>query len=79
MNEYDFRSRPLVVTHDSHVCLEVSKETRETDIFLAADGGDKIPLKLGDKVIIRESDRQAKLIFTDSNYFFHNLSSRLSW
>ena len=79
LNEYDFRSRPLVVTHDSHVCLEVSKETRETDIFLAADGGEKIPLKLGDKIFIRESDRQAKLIFTDSNYFFHNLSSRLSW
>ena len=79
LNEYDFRSRPLVVTHDSLVCLEVSKETRETDIFLAADGGEKIPLKLGDKIIIKESDRQAKLIFTDSNYFFHNLSSRLSW
>jgi NAD+ kinase len=79
LNEYDFRSRPLVVTHDSLVCLEVSKETRETDIFLAADGGEKIPLKLGDEIIIRESDRQAKLIFTDPNYFFHNLSSRLSW
>jgi NAD kinase len=36
-------------------------------------------LKLGDEIIIRESDRQAKLIFTDPNYFFHNLSSRLSW
>jgi len=79
LNEYDFRSRPLVVTHDSLVCLEVSKETRETDIFLAADGGEKIPLKLGDEIIIKESDRQAKLIFTDPNYFFHNLSSRLSW
>jgi NAD+ kinase len=79
LNEYDFRSRPLVVTHDSVVCLGVSTETRETDMFLAADGGEKIPLQLEDEIIIRESDRQAKLIFPDSNYFFHNLSSRLSW
>ena len=79
LNEYDFRSRQLVVTHDAVVRLEVGRETRETDIFLAADGGEKLPLQAGDIIEIRESDRQANLVFLDANYFFHNLSSRLSW
>ena len=39
----------------------------------------KIPLEIGDEVVIRESSRQAKLVFMEKNYFFHNLSSRLSW
>jgi len=38
-----------------------------------------VPLEIGDEVLIRESSRQAKLIFMEKNYFFHNLSSRLSW
>jgi NAD kinase len=31
------------------------------------------------KLVIRRSERSAQLIFFDENYFFHNLSSRLSW
>ena len=36
-------------------------------------------LSKGDEVFIRKSERQAKLIFMENNYFFQNLSSRLSW
>ncbi len=79
LNEYDFRSRHLVVTHDSEIRLVVHPETRESEVFLAADGSEKIPLALNDEVLVCESDRQANLIFLDANYFFHNLSSRLSW
>ncbi len=79
LNEYDFRSRHLVVTGDSKIRLSVSEQTHEKEIYLSADGKEKVPLDIGDEVLIRESSRQAKLIFMEKNYFFHNLSSRLSW
>ncbi len=79
LNEYDFRSRHLVVTSDSQIRLEISPHTHEKEIYLSADGKEKVPLEIGDEVIIRESERQAKLIFMEKNYLFHNLSSRLSW
>jgi len=79
LNEYDFRSRHLVVTGESQIRLEISPHTHEKEIYLSADGKEKVPLDIGDEVIIRESSRQAKLIFMEKNYFFHNLSSRLSW
>ena len=79
LNEYDFRARHLVITHDSRVELEIMTNTREKDIHLAADGQSRGPLVPGDKVLIRESERRAKLIFMEPDYFFQNLSSRLSW
>ena len=79
LNEYDFRSRHLVITADSKIRLAVSEQTHEKEIYLSADGKEKVPLEIGDEVLISESSRKAKLIFMEKNYFFHNLSSRLSW
>ena len=79
LNEYDFRSRHLVVTGESSIRLKILEQTQEKEIYLSADGKGKILLCIGDEVLIRESSRKAKLIFMEKNYFFHNLSSRLSW
>ena len=79
LNEYDFRARHLVVTHDSEIRLRVSSQTREKDLYLSTDGKNKIPLKVNDEIMVRESKRQARLVFLEPNYFFHNLASRLSW
>ena len=70
LNEYDFRARHLVITHDSRVELEILTNTREKEIHLAADGQSQGPLVPGDKVLIRESERRAKLIFMEPDYFF---------
>ena len=75
----DFRARHLVVTHDSEIHLRVSSQTREQDIYLSIDGKNKIPLAINDEIMVRESTRQAQLVFLEPNYFFHNLASRLSW
>ena len=79
LNEYDFRARHLVVTHDSEIHLRISSQTREQDIYLSIDGKNKIPLAINDEIMVRESKRQAQLVFLEPNYFFHNLASRLSW
>ena len=79
LNEYDFRSRHLVVNGESKIRLQVLEQTQEKEIYLSVDGKGKIPLEIGNEVVISESSRQAKLIFMEKNYFFQNLSSRLSW
>ena len=79
LNEYDFRARHLVVTHDSEIRLRISSQTREKDLYLSTDGKNKIPLVVNDEITVRESKRQAQLVFLEANYFFYNLASRLSW
>ena len=69
----------MVISIESQVKLSVSPHTHEKEIYLSIDGKEKIPLAKGDEVFIRKSKRQAKLIFMENNYFFQNLSSRLSW
>ncbi len=79
LNEYDFRARHLVVTHDSKIELHLLPNTREKEIYLSADGKEKVPLSINDRVQIHESNRRARLVFMEPDYFFQNLSSRLSW
>lgn len=79
LNEYNFRSRPLVVTSNSQIHLKVNPSNHKDSIFISFDGKDKTPLKLNDEVLIQESQQRAKLIFMENSYFFNNLSSRLSW
>ena len=79
LNEYDFRARHLIVKNDSEIELTILESTREEEIYLASDGNRIGQLKNRDKIYIRESTRRAKLIFMESDYFFQNLSSRLSW
>ncbi len=79
LNEYNFTSRHLILNHDAQIRLVISPDTKESEIYLSADGKNKIPLAIKDELLIYESKRRAKLIFLDQNYFFNNLSSRLSW
>ena len=79
LNEYNFTSRHLILNHDAKIRLVISPETKESEIYLSADGKNKIPLSVNDELVICEAERRAKLIFLDQHYFFNNLSSRLSW
>lgn len=79
LNEYKFTARNLVLRPDSLIKLKITTDTHETEIYLSSDGRERIPLKIGDELLIRQSAIPAKLIFMDTHYFFTNLSSRLSW
>ena len=67
LNEYDFRSRHLVVTGESRIRLKILEQTQEKEIYLSGDGKGKISLEIGDEVMIRESSRKAKLIFMEKS------------
>lgn len=79
INEYNFTSRTLVLTPESQVRLHISPETREEHVFLTVDGQQLGELRPEDEIRVAQSSTTAKLIYFEPNYFFHNLSSRLSW
>lgn len=79
LNEHNFTSRHLVLNHHAQIRLVITPQTKEQDIYLSIDGKNKIPLAIEDELIICESKQKAQLIFMEKYYFFHNLSSRLSW
>ena len=79
INEYNFTSRSLILRPGARVRLKVSPETREPQVLLTADGRRMADLVPGDDVEIASSERTARLVYFEPDYFFHNLSSKLSW
>lgn len=79
INEYNFTSRSLILRPEARVRLHVGPETREPEVLLTADGRRLAELAPGDDVEIGSSERTARLIYFEPSYFFHNLTSKLSW
>ena len=79
INEYNFSSRSLIITPESKIRLSISQETREPEVMLTADGRRITTLSPGDDLEIVTSPKMARLVYFDPDYFFHNLTSKLSW
>lgn len=79
INEYNFTSRALILPADKEIRLSVTSLLPGQEALLIVDGKLAAKVKPRQKLVIRRSERNAQLIFFDENYFFHNLSSRLSW
>jgi len=79
INEYTFTSRSLILTPESRIRLRISPQTREPYVYMTVDGRQMGPLSPGQELHICQSDMTARLIYLHPNYFFHNLSSKLSW
>ena len=79
INEYNFTSRTLILPMEKRVRLRVSPDTRDEHVALVADGREIRMMDPGDEVHIVRAEHSARLIYLDDNYFFHNLSEKLSW
>ena len=79
VNEHNFSSRALILPPESHIRLSISAETRDPHIYLTVDGHQLGDLSPGEDVHITQSSNSAKLIYFEPNYFFNNLTSKLSW
>ena len=79
INEYNFSSRSLILAPESQVRLHIAPETRDPDIYLFVDGRQLGSLQPGQQVHISPAQHTAKLIYFEPNFFFHNLTSKLSW
>ena len=79
INEYNFSSRSLIVTPEARIRLSISRETREPEVILTADGRRITTLRPGVDLEVASSSRTARLVYFEPSYFFHNLTSKLSW
>jgi len=79
INEYNFSSRALILSPDAKIRLHVQSLLPDQEALLVVDGNQVASLKEGEELMLTRSERRAQLIFFEENYFFHNLSSRLSW
>lgn len=78
LNEYSFASRSIIAPGSASVSLEV-EAGRAGDIGLAIDGGERVPLAVGDVVEMQRSPKPARLVYFEADYFFRNLRERLRW
>ena len=79
INEYNFTSRTLILPAEKRVRLRVSSETVDSHMALIADGREICSLDPEQEVYVSQAAHTARLIYLDDNYFFHNLSEKLSW
>ncbi len=79
INEYNFSSRALILSPEAQIRLRLSANGEHFEVQLMVDGKLMGTLNPGQEILLSRSERRAQLIYFDPNYFFHNLSSRLSW
>lgn len=70
-------NRPLVV--QGGVEVKVSASLRQHEAFLTVDGQIGIPLRDGDEIVCRRSDRCVNLMRINGNRFFEVLRNKLHW
>lgn len=72
--------RPIVLSADDEVEIELTEEISKPDISVEVsfDGNKACPMNVGDKVTIRKSYTEAKIIKLNSKSFFEVLSRKMS-
>jgi NAD+ kinase len=76
---FTLTSRPLVLPPDFPVEMVVGSENQDPDIHLVADGQLSLPLKVGDKVIVRRHHKGINLIISPSRNFIDILRQKIHW
>jgi len=77
---HTLRSRPVVVSLDTVVAVEVQESDRDLrDVRLDVDGNHRADLEPGDRVVIRKADFRARLVRVGATTFYSRLRDKLSW
>ncbi len=79
INEYNFSSRPLILPASAVVNIKINRLLENQDACLSVNGRHQTNLREGDTITLKAALRPATLIFFDPDFFFNNLSTRLSW
>jgi len=70
-------NRPLIVPPEAFVSLELPEDVPEA--HLTVDGHRMLDLEAGDRIEIRRSPRDLRLMFLDDVRFFDTLRRKLAW
>ena len=76
---HSINNREIAISAEDEVTILVkeSKKTLEEGAFATLDGKDAIRLKTGERIVIRRSDRTAKLVRRKDRSFFDILRTKL--
>lgn len=76
---HSLSSRPVIVSGEDEITLEVmqDKRTKDVEVLATYDGREAMSLKAGERIRIRKSRYQTKLIKLDERSFFEVLRSKL--
>ncbi len=76
---HSLSSRPVIVAGEDEITLEVmqDKKAKDVEVMATYDGREAMCLKAGEKIVIRKSKYQTKLIKLDERSFFEVLRSKL--
>ena len=76
-------NRPFVLTSRQIITVTVSEEKRKQDrrsgVILTIDGQDTFNLQCDDKIIVKQSQNYAKLIYPDKFAYYTALRKKLFW
>lgn len=78
MFPHTLSNRPLVVDGDSKVSIYITLNNEATP-FVSADGQKRVPIALGDTLLIRKHPQQLRLIHPRDYQYFQTLRSKLGW
>jgi NAD+ kinase len=77
---HTLRSRPVVVSPDTVIAIEMRESDRDLrDVHLAVDGSRYVSLKPGDRVVVKKADFRARLARVGATTFYSRLRDKLSW
>ncbi len=77
---HTLQSRPVVVSPDTVVVVEVQRSDRDlSDVLLDVDGNHCTNLEPGDQVVIRRADFRARLVRVGAATFYSRLRDKLNW
>lgn len=78
ISPFSLSPRPLVVSGDDIITVEVAK-TQRTDLVLSLDGQDMIPLELGDLVTIERSLNRTLLVESLNRSYYDVVCRKFNW
>ena len=78
LNPHTLSNRPLVIDDNVEISICFS-QTKQINALVTCDHLEIPDVLIGDKIVIKKSDKVIKILHPDDHDYFHILRSKLNW
>lgn len=78
LNPHTLSNRPLVIDDNVEITISFS-QTKQINALVTCDHLEIPDVLIGDKIVIKKSDKTIKILHPEDHDFFHILRSKLNW
>ena len=78
LNPHTLSNRPLVIDDKVEITISFS-QTKQINALVTCDHLEIPDVLIGDKIVIKKSDKTIKILHPEDHDFFHILRSKLNW